>query len=107
MNPMDCLLVHPAVDGLMVDGLGPCRLVGHCDILVFREDGIVGSTIFIAVINAAILVIKNSSVKGHILDTDLLLLDMGDGGVVDLLVPCGGHDAPDLLELGRLGAAGI
>lgn len=47
MNPVDSLLVHPAVDGIVVDGLGPCRLVGHGhgDLLVFGQAAILKSVI--------------------------------------------------------------
>lgn len=110
MNPVDCLLVYPPVDGVVVDCLGPCRLVGHGhgDLLVFGQAAIL-KTVDYAVIGAVIFAVKQRSIVRHILHTDLLLLGLsvGYGGVIHLLVPCGGHDAPDLLRLGGLGAAGI
>lgn len=94
----------------MVDGLGPCRLVGHGDgdILVFGQAAVLKSVNY-AVVGAVIFIVEQRSIVRHILHTDLLLLGLGVGygGVVHLLVPCGGHDAPDLLRLGGLGAAGI
>lgn len=60
MNPVDCLLVHPAVDGVVMDGLGPCRLVGDgdSDLLILWKNRIVSSTVVVTVIDATVFIVE-------------------------------------------------
>ena len=93
----------------MVDGLGPCFLIGYGDgdLLILGQASVLESVIP-TILRASIFVIKEGAIRCAVLDANLFLLGLGvgDGGVVDLLVPSGGYDCPDLLGLSGLGGFG-